>query len=209
MRDKKSLNEKQLHILRVAEELIAENGYSATSVRDICSAAGINVAMISYYFGSKDKMMFHLYQYRIQKSKENFSNFILTISGAAPAVQMKEILDFIVSQIIKFNYFHGFITHEYHSADTNKAYLRDFYKLCVDKFEELIHKGIASGEFKKIVKSEDLLTTVLGTIIFSIRNKEFCESYLPEHNEETYYHYLGLRLKSHLSNTVFSLLGYE
>jgi AcrR family transcriptional regulator len=37
------------------EELIAKKGYEGTSVRDICSKANINVAMISYYFGSKEK----------------------------------------------------------------------------------------------------------------------------------------------------------
>ena len=43
---KKKFNEKQMHILNVAEELIAQKGYEGTSVRDICSKAQINVAMI-------------------------------------------------------------------------------------------------------------------------------------------------------------------
>lgn len=209
MKKIKKLSEKQLHILEVAEELIAEKGFKGTSVREICAGANINVAMISYYFGSKDKMMFHLYQYRIQKAKENFSNFTQTIAMASPAMQMKEIINFIINQILKFNYFHGFITHEFHSADTNKGFLRDFYVICVDKFDEIIQKGIAAGEFKKAVRPENLLATLLGTIIFSIRNKEFCEHYMPEHNEDNYYQQLEVRLKSHLFNTVFSLLGYE
>ena len=59
---KKKFSDKQKKILDVAEELIATKGFDATSVRDICSKAGINVAMISYYFGSKEKMMTFLYQ---------------------------------------------------------------------------------------------------------------------------------------------------
>ncbi|AJW64223.1 TetR/AcrR family transcriptional regulator [Elizabethkingia sp. HX WHF] len=209
MRKIKKLSEKQLHILEVAESLIAEKGFKGTSVREICSQANINVAMISYYFGSKDKMMFHLYQYRVQKAKENFSNFTQTISSASPAMQMKEILNFILGQILKFNYFHGFVTNECHTAEPNKEFLRDFYALCVTKFEEVVQKGIVVGEFKKAVKPENLLATILGTIIFSIRNREFYQAYLPEHNEEDYYQKLEERLKTHLYNTVFSLLGYE
>ena len=209
MKKIKKLSEKQLHILEVAEGLIAEKGYKGTSVREICSQANINVAMISYYFGSKDKMMFHLYQYRVQKAKENFSNFTQTISSASPAMQMKEILNFILGQILKFNYFHGFVTNENHMPAPNKEFLKDFYILCVAKFEEVVEKGIVVGEFKKAVKPENLLATILGTIIFSIRNKEFFQFYLPEHSEENYYQKLEERLKTHLYNTVFSLLGYE
>ena len=49
----KPFNAKQIHILNVAEELIAQNGFENTSVREISKNANINVAMISYYFGSK------------------------------------------------------------------------------------------------------------------------------------------------------------
>ena len=48
-------NEKQLEILQVAEQLFAEEGFDGTSVRDIAKKANVNIAMISYYFGSKEK----------------------------------------------------------------------------------------------------------------------------------------------------------
>ena len=65
---------KQLHILDIAEELIAENGFEETSVRQICAKAGVNIAMISYYFGSKEKMLTYLYRYRIQKAKKSWNS---------------------------------------------------------------------------------------------------------------------------------------
>ncbi len=44
-------------LLATAEKLFAANGFEATSVRDITTAAGCNnVAAINYYFGSKDKL---------------------------------------------------------------------------------------------------------------------------------------------------------
>ena len=49
---------KQIHILEIAEELIAENGFEKTSVRDISYKEKVNVAMISYYFGSKLRIIF-------------------------------------------------------------------------------------------------------------------------------------------------------
>src|SRR5207248_2599237 len=40
-------------------------GFSATSVRDIADKADVNVAMISYYFGSKEKLMEALFEQRV------------------------------------------------------------------------------------------------------------------------------------------------
>src|SRR5690606_22368286 len=56
---------KKEHILEKAEALFAEKGFDATSVRDISKAAGINIAMISYYFGSKEKLMEELFKMRM------------------------------------------------------------------------------------------------------------------------------------------------
>ena len=50
----KPFNAKQIHILNVAEELIAQNGFEDTSVREISKKANINVAMISYYFDKRN-----------------------------------------------------------------------------------------------------------------------------------------------------------
>jgi len=88
----KPFNAKQIHILNVAEELIAQNGFENTSVREISKNANINVAMISYYFGSKEKMMTCLYEYRIQRSKEKFSELTQILGNIRPEIQIKEII---------------------------------------------------------------------------------------------------------------------
>ncbi|MEL6660548.1 MAG: TetR family transcriptional regulator [Bacteroidota bacterium] len=43
-------------ILEVAAEVFTQKGYAATRTRDIAEASGYNVALIHYYFGSKDKL---------------------------------------------------------------------------------------------------------------------------------------------------------
>jgi len=48
--------DKKDHILAAAQKLFALRGYDATSVRDICQEADVNVAMVNYYFGSKEGM---------------------------------------------------------------------------------------------------------------------------------------------------------
>ena len=43
-------------ILQAALESFAERGFKATTVRDICSQAGVNVASVNYYFRSKESL---------------------------------------------------------------------------------------------------------------------------------------------------------
>lgn len=44
-------------ILEAAIDLFASKGYAATGVREIARAAGVNQAMISYYYGSKINLL--------------------------------------------------------------------------------------------------------------------------------------------------------
>ncbi|WP_370896578.1 TetR/AcrR family transcriptional regulator [Chryseobacterium gossypii] len=205
---KKKFTEKQIHILDIAEELIAKKGYEGTSVRDICSKANINVAMISYYFGSKEKMMAYLYQYRVLKTRENFSEFADTIKDGKPEMQMKEIIKYIVAQLFKYNYFHGFVTQELRHTDNLKDELLDFYQLFVKKLDEVIKKGVASGVFTFTPKPEDILTTIIGSTLFVIRNKNFYELYVPSKSEETYAKEAEKKVRMNLLLSVFAILGY-
>jgi AcrR family transcriptional regulator len=43
-------------LIDAAIKLFADKGYEGTSVRDLATAAGVNVAAVSYHFGSKDEL---------------------------------------------------------------------------------------------------------------------------------------------------------
>jgi AcrR family transcriptional regulator len=44
-------------IIEAAERLIAEQGYAATSLRQIIGEAGVNLASVHYHFGSKEELL--------------------------------------------------------------------------------------------------------------------------------------------------------
>jgi AcrR family transcriptional regulator len=54
-----------LKILNAAESLFAVQGYEGTSTRDIARVSGANIAMISYYFGSKEALFQQLVSRRL------------------------------------------------------------------------------------------------------------------------------------------------
>jgi AcrR family transcriptional regulator len=43
-------------ILDVAEHLFMEHGFEATSLRQLTSSAGVNLAAVNYHFGSKEEL---------------------------------------------------------------------------------------------------------------------------------------------------------
>ena len=43
-------------ILDAAGPIFAENGYQASTVRDICDQADVNLAAVNYYFGDKERL---------------------------------------------------------------------------------------------------------------------------------------------------------
>ncbi|WP_337100958.1 TetR family transcriptional regulator [Paenibacillus sp. YIM B09110] len=52
----------KVRILHAAKKLFAENGFEGTSVRQICEAAGANVALVSYHFGGKENVFAALFE---------------------------------------------------------------------------------------------------------------------------------------------------
>ncbi len=52
-------------ILDTAEQLFAEKGYAATSIRNITTEAGVNLASVNYHFGSKETLLHQVFARRI------------------------------------------------------------------------------------------------------------------------------------------------
>jgi AcrR family transcriptional regulator len=51
------MNETKEKILDTAERLIGEQGYAATSLRQVIATAGVNLAAVHYHFGSKEELL--------------------------------------------------------------------------------------------------------------------------------------------------------
>jgi AcrR family transcriptional regulator len=51
------MNDTKEKILDTAERLIGEQGYAATSLRQVIAEAGVNLAAVHYHFGSKEELL--------------------------------------------------------------------------------------------------------------------------------------------------------
>jgi AcrR family transcriptional regulator len=62
---KPGTTETKERILDTAERLFAERGFEATSIRDITSAAGVNLASINYHFRTKQELIAAVFLRRV------------------------------------------------------------------------------------------------------------------------------------------------
>lgn len=62
----------QYRLLDAAGACFASQGFAGAAVRDICQAAGLNIASINYYFGDKERLYAETVKYACQKSASKF-----------------------------------------------------------------------------------------------------------------------------------------
>lgn len=74
-------------IKQTAEHLFATKGYHATSIRDIAKGAKVNVAMITYYFKSKENLLLAIIQ-KLNEAAEIISNEMAGAESDAKKFQL-------------------------------------------------------------------------------------------------------------------------
>jgi AcrR family transcriptional regulator len=81
-------------ILDTAEGLIAAQGFAATSLRQIISTAGVNLAAVHYHFGSKEELLDQLIRRKVTAVNEEREKLLARFeeeAGSAP-VPVEKIL---------------------------------------------------------------------------------------------------------------------
>lgn len=81
-------------ILDAAEELFAERGFNATSMRSITNHAGVNLAAVNYHFGSKNSLITEVIRRGIRPINEARLESLKNLEARSKkAPTLEEILD--------------------------------------------------------------------------------------------------------------------
>lgn len=74
-------------ILAAAEELFAEAGIAATSLRQITGRAGVNLAAVNYHFGSRDALIEAVFERRLKPlNEERLARLDQLKTGSTPTL---------------------------------------------------------------------------------------------------------------------------
>jgi AcrR family transcriptional regulator len=202
-------NEKQIEILRVAELLFAEEGFDGTSIRDIAKMANINIAMISYYFGSKEKLLEAIVLNRIADMRlqlENIYNEILP-----PFEKVDKLIELYISRINKNRCIYQIIHFEFSTKkrELNFDSFTEMKRSNLETFKNIIKEGQDSGEFQKDINVDLLPPIIMGTYFQFHMNRPLYQNILNLTSEEAYNDYISTTLTQHIQKTIKALLVYE
>jgi AcrR family transcriptional regulator len=209
---KPSLSVKQLQLLDSAEVLFSQKGFDGTSVRDIAESAGINTAMISYYFGSKEKLMEEIFERKSLNIREKVDN-LLKDDSLDPFQKMYSLVDEYIEGIFQKRVFHRILLCE-QIINQNPHIIQLMEKMKTRNSEcinDLIRLGQKKGLFKKNIDILIMTNTLIGTISHSLINMDFYKSYhnLESLKEEEFERFLKKKLSAHIKNIYKAILTHE
>ncbi|SEA43091.1 transcriptional regulator, TetR family [Flavobacterium gillisiae] len=202
-------NEKQIQILLVAETLFAEKGFDGTSIRNIAKEAKINIAMVSYYFGSKERLLESLIFYRTKDLKIQIEN--LLVEDLEPIAKINKLIALYINRI---NSNKGIfrILHFEMATQKKELNIKSFYDLRksnLKSLEAIITEGQDKGVFRKDISIPLITPTILGTFFHFHMNKEYFMDLLNINTEDLYNNYINVNLTKHIQQTIKALLIYE
>ncbi|RNA61921.1 TetR/AcrR family transcriptional regulator [Chryseobacterium nematophagum] len=202
---------KEENILFAAEKLFAEKGFEGTSTREIAKTANVNISMISYYFGSKEKLYEKLVEYRMNEG-QFFSKDILERTDMNEWEKMKKIVDQFSERVRHQKCFYRIMQRE--QLHTKNPQIIAFLKQTKMGFLSMYSRILESGLKKKIFTKNPpiylLHSTISGTLFYASNAKEMYKEFLNDLEEEDifeerYYTELNIHIKYLLKD----LLGYE
>lgn len=206
------LTEKHNHIIEKAEELFATKGYSGTSIRDIAKAANVNLAMVSYYFGSKEKLMETLFKERILLMQLKIET-LLKNETISPFQKVEIMIDEYISKVLDKQSFYKIMLCEM-AQRKNKVvvkFIREIKLNYANMMRGLVEEGQRKKIFKKHIDIMLLMNTMTGTVTQMIMNKEVYREFnsIKKIAEADYDLWLKKLLGDHLKKIFKTLLAYE
>jgi len=166
--DKDKIDKKD-HILDVAERIFSNLGFDGASTRFISSEAGVNMAMLNYYFGSKEGLFLAVFDRKIT----NFQNVLQNIGNddsLGTWGKIEKYIDLYSERVVANNCFQKLIYQELgmnRRSDIGEK-LRSILMKNVEELQKILNDGIASGDIKKDIDVEMVIATLYGTKNFVV-----------------------------------------
>jgi AcrR family transcriptional regulator len=195
--DKEKVDKKE-SILDAAEKLFSEMGYDGTSTRMIAAKARVNMAMLNYYFGSKDG----LYKSVLERCLEIFDQDSSILNDQDSSWdKLYKCLDFYTEQVLSDNYFQRLIHREL--SLQQRSDMTDFITESIvrttNEIKQIISEGIESGAFRN-VDVELTVASIFGTKYYLINSTHIASKILNKdlQNPQIMKNEIKPRVKKHL-----------
>lgn len=176
--------DKREHILEVAENLFAQYGFDGTSTRALAKEADINLGMLTYYFGTKDKILEALIDKKLSFYRTNLEEIKKHTTSAKQ--MMEAVIDLYIDHMLVNTKFHRIMNMEvYNNKHPQiKVHAYTAIKKNADYICNVIEEGIKNKEFKKDCDPQLFMISLTGTIMNYIKSEYFTLNLLKQNPEK-------------------------
>ncbi|MDE3235597.1 MAG: TetR/AcrR family transcriptional regulator [Bacteroidota bacterium] len=202
--------DKKDHIINAAMELFAEKGFEGTSIRDIAAKADVNLAMVNYYFGSKEK----LFEAMVEQKATFMRGQLEALESDKELTELEKVDRIIEAYVDRFLSNPGF--HKVIQQEMLKSQREEMHQKAINifikntqNFNSIIEKGIKKKVFKK-VDPPLVFASIIGTINQVLVSKKVCnvfagkdpcyDPYTDEHFKKRLLTHIKQMIHSHLLN---------
>lgn len=170
-------------IISAAEKVFIEKGLAGARMQEIANEAGINKALLHYYYRSKEKLFRMVFQLAL---KTFVPNLLKAFEGQEDFfIKIEHFVHAYLSVMEKNPHIPGFIINELGSNPERLVGIIKHLNLNVQPIFDAIHLEIEKKTIKPI-EPEDLIINILALCIFPVVAKPMVKEILFNSSEEEY-----------------------
>ncbi|GAA4458227.1 TetR/AcrR family transcriptional regulator [Nibrella saemangeumensis] len=178
-------------IKRAAEQVFLEYGYEGAKIRQIADAAGVNIALVNYYFRSKEQLFKSIY---MENFMAFFGRIVMLLNEETPLeVKIWKIVDRYTDFILDNPLIPMFVLSESRNGGTffKELHVREVIKSAY--FTKQLQEEISKGAIRPI-KPLHLIMTIIGNIVFPILARPIV-SYIGDLDDDGFRQFMEERKK--------------
>jgi AcrR family transcriptional regulator len=198
--------EPRQRILSAAGREFAERGYEAATVRDICLAAGVNLAAVNYYFGDKQRLYVESVKHAHEQRAAQVPLPEWTV-GTPPQAKLRDFVGNLLERMLGFGeppwQVRLMMREVLHPTDACRELVQDYirprFELLVSILDELVAGRLTQIELRQVALS------IIGQCFLYRAAGDVVEMLVPR--EELLSHHSLTPLADHVTGYALAALG--
>jgi TetR/AcrR family transcriptional regulator len=179
-------------ILQAAKKVFIKNGLSGSRMQNIANEAGINKALLHYYFRSKEKLFDAVFKYAFFKFVPKVEEIMNSEKSLFEKIEL--MADQYISVLMKNQFIPLFVLHEINRNPKRLYELMQQVGISPGKLVEQIKQEVKRGNIINISPVQ-LIVNLLALCVFPVAARPLLQRVFFESNQKIYKQFLESRKK--------------
>jgi len=184
------LSETETLILNAARNVFLENGFDGTTMQKIADEAGINKALLHYYFRSKDRLFEAVFIEAFARMVPNIMKVFF--SEMEFQEKIRNFVDTYITALQQYPQIPLFILHELHRNPGRIIELIKSTGMNPDFVMDIIRQEIKKGTIAEI-DPYDLMVNMLAMCIFPFAARPMIQGFIFKNDAKVFEEFLDKR----------------